>query len=45
MVCLHRIHHVVDAPHIAADHCHDVAHLGAVHGNAVAVILEVVKHQ
>jgi hypothetical protein len=42
MVCLHRTHHV-DAPHVATNHCHDVAHVGAVHGDAVALILEVLS--
>ena len=44
MVPLSRSHHV-DTPHIAANHCHDVAHVGAVHGDAVATVLEVVEHQ
>ncbi len=27
------------------NHCHDVAHVGTVHGDAVALVLGVVEHQ
>ncbi len=35
----------VDAPHIATNYCHDVAHVGAVHGDTVAIVLEAVEQQ
>ena len=28
-----------------ANHCHDIVHVRAVHGDAVAIVLEAVKHQ
>ena len=43
-VCLRRSDHV-DVPHVAANHRHDVAYVGTVHGGTVAVVLEAVKHQ
>ncbi len=43
-VRLRRSNHV-DVPHVAANHRHDVAHVGTVHGDAVAVVLEAVEHQ
>ena len=43
-VCLCHTHHV-NVPHAAAYDCHDVAHVGAAHGDAVANLLEAVEHQ
>jgi hypothetical protein len=43
-VCLCHSNHV-DAPNIAANHCHDVGHVGAVHGDTVASAFEAVEHQ
>jgi hypothetical protein len=31
-------------PHVTTNHRHDVAHVGAIHGDAVPVVFERVKH-
>jgi hypothetical protein len=43
-VCLHHIHHV-DTSHVVAGHCHDVTHVGVVHGDAVVIVIEVIEHK
>ncbi len=35
----------VDPPHVTTDHRHDVAHVGAIHGDAVPVVFECIEHK
>jgi hypothetical protein len=42
-ICLRGTDHV-DPPHITADHCHDVANVGAIHHDAVPVVFERVEY-